>query len=49
MDFYGFSNGVQQANALNMGSALANNAYNSINTGLLNNFDSNNVKKDNRN
>ena len=47
MDFYGFSNGVQQANALNMGSALANNAYNSINTGLLNNFDSNNVKKDN--
>ena len=47
MDFYGFSNGVQQANALNMGSSLANNAYNSINTGLLNEFDSNNVKKDN--
>lgn len=45
MDFYGFSNGVEQANALNMGSALANNAYDRINTGLLGNA---NIKKVNQ-
>ena len=46
MDFYGFSNGVEQANALNFGSALANNSYNSINTGLLGSYDTKKVKKD---
>ena len=45
MDFYGFSNGVEQANALNMGSALANNAYDRMNTGLLGNA---NIKKVNQ-
>ena len=46
MDFYGFSNGVEQANALNFGSALANNSYNSINTGFLGSYDAKKVKKD---
>ena len=46
MDFYGFSNGVEQANALNFGSALANNSYNSINTGLLGSYNAKKVKKD---
>lgn len=46
MDFYGFSNGVQQANAMNLGSALANNAYDAYNMGAENAWREKNVKKD---